>query len=1667
MSCVINRHPSTDKIINVKAPNGNDSILYKSLKDALPDKIEIDAYVKETFRSGQIKSLDKDEVALALWSKVYTPTFKQWFGDWEKSEGSKVVDANGEPKVMYHYNDNFDKTALNNESPIYFTSDKGSYSSYGKENPAFLNAKVLEKEIHGKWGIDLDKHEMHTKGLQPYFFSSEQIEKMQKSGVNAIIDDWGETVMVTPKDNIKSIFNEGEFSLSDNIYYQMANEEVNEANPQLELQLTALLNSLDVDVNLVNKITDKEGNEINAYGKADLLLSVIELTNGRNESTLPEETAHMITGLLGKNHPIVRQMMNMVPNMSIYDSVRREYEDVYDNEDDIKFEAVGKLIAENIILGHKNENGSNETFIENWWNRVIRVIGNMFRNKSLEPLAMEMDIFMEFANNIRNGKIKDELTKGTEAFSGETTFYQLKKGKTQAEINIALNSDKVKLSGPKVLDEQGRERYTDEARMVENRVTDKQTAVFNKGKTKEEAAAMNADYKSVIYREVGTELHDFNERILNYLVKNNEILQLANKDANTTLPKKPSYLKESHMAELGKSLKLLSEEIAIQQAAIDPTAKATVHTEGMVIDRTRDIAGSMDVVVVYSDGSVSIYDYKFIEFHKTKIGDKYVLSDDTQVNFRKEESFSLQISDYKKILKDNYGVTHFRATRILPFNIQYARDDKNMMTKNITGLEGFDNSSKKQYLVPLPVSKENTDNKNLNEILSRLFARHEKLGKDLSANWTNEEIRDRLILESSTVKKAIKGIQVNRTLEPLIDSINLTLDNIKSGLKGINIDNIGDLTQMILEVDLFQNIYKYAVPEMNKDMANDLNNVASRLAGASSILKSKREQVLADEFGKEINDVQKEMAISKRTFSFMSQMNQPVFEAAWREIKKATGDTNRSVVEFISELEGKVNNLKKDGDLLTSYRKITNKDGNLIALFDPAFHKKIKDSRESKDSAWFKENYKLKPNAKKLYDEALAQFEKSLLNIGENLREQQLSIWKAKNDLTNDSAWTNKWTLYKYTDLKSPEKHYSAEYKALSPNLKDYYDFLVESNRKFDLLVDDKIKGNFIANIQKDMIDALSQGDGFLNAIRSGGEDFIDSMRVRQNDNMISTGEDTQRIPLLYKDNFMYKDKDGNWKSDVKKKNEDLTNNVILFAEAVYRKHNMTKIKDVIESLKLQVHDQNVLKTDNFGKKKTDPNNPGEFIQEKSKKNAEVFDTLITALVYGKTMQSKDSHIKIGDNAYSTNKVLSNIMTYMSTKSLAFNYISGFGNFAGAYANSYIKGVGGKYYTNQHMWKTHKMLFSRGENDLYNHATEYFNIEKDFWVKEKAAKLSLSALTRNLTQDKWFILQQKGDEFVSNTILISMMQNYGIDENGSVKRLALLPEGSKSLFEKIDRTSDKFNIEGLTNEGFDQFRNMVKYVARQVKGTNTSEDLSMIQTMIGGKAIMHFRNWIAPMLKERFGSMEYTKDVQEWEYGRYNSFMKTMFTKKFVPNLGRLVLDVITLGKVKYKGNMTDITNQYNEYLKENPEMEDKIDINEYIDMRERGIRETIHELKILSSLIILGTVAGMDFDDDGVEDYKQSFASRQAYEMMRRAYLELSFWSSPQSVNEILKAPIPLVQVFTDISDLVMNSVDEGRDLLFGENDPQDKKGKLHVTKKMFPVVKFGFDILDDYNKE
>lgn len=71
------------------------------------------------------------ENALGKWALVYTPTFKNWFGDWEKNtqfaDPSDTIDKNGEPVISIVNNT---PVFVNNKSELkHATENIGSFVS--------------------------------------------------------------------------------------------------------------------------------------------------------------------------------------------------------------------------------------------------------------------------------------------------------------------------------------------------------------------------------------------------------------------------------------------------------------------------------------------------------------------------------------------------------------------------------------------------------------------------------------------------------------------------------------------------------------------------------------------------------------------------------------------------------------------------------------------------------------------------------------------------------------------------------------------------------------------------------------------------------------------------------------------------------------------------------------------------------------------------------------------------------------------------------------------------------------------------------------------------------------------------------------------------------------------------------------------------------------------------------------------------------------------------------------------------------------------------------------------------------------------------------------------------------------------------------------------------
>ena len=182
--------------------------------------------------NGKETNLTEDQ-----WLAVRTAAFKNWFGDWEKDpqNASKVVDENGEPRVVYHgtYGDFtvFDKAKIGSATDygiwgrgFYFTNMENT--PYGNKklalflnfrNPFIFNDYKSAEEIGDYLNIwDGNFHEDDRFGIfRPYATGAAQIadsaQERGHDGLIAVLGKWTEYIAFEPNQIKSATDNRGTF----------------------------------------------------------------------------------------------------------------------------------------------------------------------------------------------------------------------------------------------------------------------------------------------------------------------------------------------------------------------------------------------------------------------------------------------------------------------------------------------------------------------------------------------------------------------------------------------------------------------------------------------------------------------------------------------------------------------------------------------------------------------------------------------------------------------------------------------------------------------------------------------------------------------------------------------------------------------------------------------------------------------------------------------------------------------------------------------------------------------------------------------------------------------------------------------------------------------------------------------------------------------------------------------------------------------------------------------------------------------------------------------------------------------------------------------------------------------------------------------------------------
>lgn len=1188
----------------------------------------------------------------------------------------------------------------------------------------------------------------------------------------------------------------------------------------------------------------------------------------------------------------------------------------------------------------------------------------------------------------------------------------------------------------------------------------------------------------------------------------------------------------SQFGELVRGIKKIKEQVDTKQKMIDPKGEVKFFPELIIYDEYGDVGGTIDLAVLYSNGTVGIYDYKGIDFKETG-----------EIPLYKEQAYDIQIGKYKEVLARSYGVKYFGETRIIPIDIKMHKDEHGF--KRIAMGATDINDNERPYLEQIPVSGEETEDAGINASLERMFGLYKELQGRLSADYKNEKLRIRV----ERMRRAIKGLQLKSDVTFIFNEINSLYADFyaRENLKPDESYYLND--EALLEFEEYVEVYKGfglnamdtvknltgITEEERKKTIGKLERVAHMLEKMQRLITEKRK----DSY--KIVGTSKAEGILGRLFKQLSKFNHPAFKKLSQIVREISNATRLDINNIVSDINAKTEALKewskgRGESLQDAYdRLINSKTGNLIGRFSTEFYKERDEARKNKNKGWFVKNTniivtdgkyyytgEIKEKFEKIKKASFEQIDKSLSgDQNEKAREKEKNIWMYKYDISvNPDAMFNERNFF--IKFRENPDNYSDAYnfmlKEENKPLLDYYNMYMSYNESFSELTGKHIDKNFVAEISKDFMDRI--GEVGLGALKEVKDSLMRSLEIREFDLVRgsidpATGEPKFSIPLFYTDKLtkrlspaeekmiredvalLYPENSFDFEQEYEKrikaaeyvkgtksKSRDLSRSLVLFAETAYNYKHLHDTEATATTLlhMLRAEGQKTEVTDAAGKRVIN-----RFTQKAATmlgvplSEIDAFRQFVDLYWYGRTTQSKD--IKVFEK-YSGTKLYQMIMRLTSATSLGLKPILAAGNLIGITSNMMMTASEGQYYNHKDVKESLKMLIKK--DPKFAIAVAYIEPFAYDLTYRKANNLSVSKIVKSFTFENMFILHQLGDELIDKINCVSMMQRYGIDSNGKVKRIDKIEgDDKRSLLERLKIENDKFSIEGLNESQFIQFRSLVQRASTGIKGSMPDEDKNLIGTTLLGQALMHFRNWMPGLIEKRFKELHFDELLDAYDVGRFRVFFGEMTAKGAGPKVkaftGMLREMIPFYHYYDKKGVNREITERYfRQYKLENPDS--NLTIDEYIELRKAKLKGMAKELQIYFCFMLMVFLARAAVPDDEEED---TFAGRaakliaeNAFRVTQRGLFEISFFFDPGTVTQLVKYPLPPIRTFENVAKLIDNTVDETMDVIYGEDRIEhgkekaehDKSPKLYYFSKIVPVsssiVDF-FDIFDTYNKD
>ena len=1340
--------------------------------------------------------------------------------------GKVVFDNNGED--IYDFN-NFEF----NEKDLSRWLSKGRTSGVDKQN-ATMGKYAMKVGRDGtgyylqysdRWDLDLNTpiiKQMVNLTQKPFIVSG----KLYKAATYN--DDGNIFIYYTQDVNNKEI--KAYNYLLEEINEEEAIEQEQKGNEESTVSSTAspktlalvkdFVKRIGVDIKQMQSIV-VNGEKQDANGAALIMQNLIQVIEGTEGVSLSEEAMHFAVEIIKQTNPsLYKTLLKEINNYALYKQVLADYgsDPNYQGKDGkpdilkLKEEAIAKILVETII--NQNEGSTEKPELlaktQSFWSSMVEWFKGLFMKSGFDRAAMDIISGKEI------GTVEDIRAEEGKVF--------LQKSKQEdaidkiREIDTRLTKKEVDVNGEK------EERYfldgvTQIARRVSDEIKDWYSRRFRGGEIlkTEEAKAVD-DLKM----EKGTKGHadfEYLVRGLNdgrggVLVDENGLLR-----ADEDILDDSGYVPQMDPNDPDRDIyETLKENLLKRLKSFD---KGTVFlSEMQIFDPKSNKAGTIDLMAITPKGIVNLLDWKFM-----------AIADSVEdIPWYKVAAWKNQMDQYKTMLINSYGIKEeqFDQTRMIPIKVKY--DEGNMKQKILPKLLGIEIGAvdpkeiTDDYLIPVGLEEEKTNNRKVDALLKRLNADYKKLSEKTVLPSEKREKAEQL----NALFTAIRQLQMRQNLKPLLEQakvFNSSIENLMERFeknwvgndpKSFSEADVNAFIKEILDAEKALNTYTTLDIDLaglfkgkeDADLKKDLSTTVTTARFLKSELSTITTEFVKDFIGKaeDVEDVTKEEKTISGLAKWWSdtatiQLNSAkiLFRKANRALTLTTYDTIDQSKK-LQTLKDKYNTWAKGKGLTNkNYFNILKKKGTneLIDEYQSDFYKELQKRINSKDPdlfKWVKENINISEYNAFLKEE-IASEKTRIIEKYKDREQSEENNQKMENELNKVDKLYNTSTptaagWYQYELIKKfpKEKWQTAEWKELhAPQNQaalDFYNYIRERNEYYRSIGylgrgEDR---TFLPWVRKSLVEKIVMGGKI-----SVGEQFLRSISMSEGDVGFGkidphTGKPIDTIPKYFITELQ------------EEVSEDLFKNMALYNEMAIKFKYLSEIEDQALALIDLERNKETIRVSTFSK--TQYKNGKIDVSPDNSKNADLIESMVKGIIYGQKYLQNDNfdqalatfgklgekvNAKIGFKLFpeglegrkvSLNKSIDTLNRMFQTTTMGLNLTSATSNLFGGTAQSIINS--GKYFTPSdylatEAWINSKML-GLGNTEYQKKtigALEYFLPLTENYNREFAKKLSLNKLSQENIQDALFWMMRQTDKHVQTVNFFSFLKN-SIVQNGEV-----------------------------------------------------------------------------------------------------------------------------------------------------------------------------------------------------------------------------------------------------------------------------------------------------------